>query len=299
MRRLLTQDDFKSYSVVAVPPGNTLHCWAGAPSAVYDPDSDKFYIIYRVRNPEKRGFEARIAESSDGVDFKTIKVFTNTEFNCPSIERSAIIKDPKTGKFKLYPSVDHAPWRILKLDDVDDPRDFDSATAKPVLEGIESGPTHVKDPFVMVDANGLYRMYYIGFRSSHEELFMATSKDGESWQPSDKNPLLTNYGWHTFFTRPACVVPLPAGYAFYYEGSNLDWFDRVYNVQTGLGLTDDLETIADLTPDAPALVSSTLSERVATLRYMDVVEAKGKAFVYYEAACKNESNELRVSVVED
>ena len=301
MKRLLKQSDFENYHVVTSPPRHEFHCWAGAPDAVYDPAADRFYIVYRVREPERRGFEARIDESADGINFTTVKTFSASEFYCPSIERSAILKDPKTGLFKLYLAVDHRPWRILKLDDVSDVRDFNSATARPVLEAAPDAPDngHVKDPFIFVAPDGLYRMYYIGHGGNREETYLATSRDGETWERSDKNPIMKNCGWHDFFTRPACLLPLDDGYAFYYEGSGDKWFDKIFNVQTGVGFTTDLETIEDRSPEGPALMTSTPGGRLGTLRYLSCVEAKGKVFAYYEAARPDDSHELRVSVIEE
>jgi hypothetical protein len=107
---------------------------------------------------------------------------------------------------------------------------------------------------------------------------------------------LANTGWHDFYTRPACVVPMPVGWLFVYEGSNLGWHDPNYNIATGLAYTPDLVSFVDLTPDAPLAVSTTPGACM-TWRYSDWVLDGDRLRVYFEAARPNDTNELRVAVL--
>ena len=62
--------------------------WAGAPSVIYDQETERFYLYYRLRKPRPvRGGLCRIDQSSDGVHFETIWEATKEDFDSPSIER--------------------------------------------------------------------------------------------------------------------------------------------------------------------------------------------------------------------
>jgi len=292
---------------------------AGAPGALYDADSDEFWLTYRAAADGPRICELHIAKSKDGKKFTDIKVWNKT------VERNTLLKDPKTGKFKLYFSTTHTfglgarrteipvPvgrqlggdnwWVICKLDDVEDPKDFDPQTMRIVLQPSTSGMDwfYVKDPYVVAFGNRLY-MYYIG-RGRYEQCFLATSIDGERWERYPGNPVLSQGGWHDFYTRPACLVPAGNLFLFYYEGSSKEWLAPVYNIATGLAITFDLERIIDVTPNAPVLTSPTPGPTPGedginiTLRYMDSVLLEDRILFYYEAASKEGSNELRVTEV--
>ena len=107
---------------------------------------------------------------------------------------------------------------------------------------------------------------------------------------------MDNAGWHDFCTRPASVLPLAVGYLFIYEGASVRWRDPVYNIATGLAYSPDLETIIDLTPDAPLLKSATPGD-YHTWRYSHWMRAGNQVFAYAEAARPNNTNELRLSVL--
>jgi len=289
---------------------------AGAPFALYDANSDEFWLTYRTAGGT-RGHELHISKSKDGEKFTDVKCF-GPNFVC---ERSALLRDPKTGKFKLYitrlhsfgagarrpelarppigPSPGETWWVIDKLDDVEDPKDFDQQTIRTVLQPSASGMDWytVKDPYIVVVGNRFY-MYYIG-RGKYEQCFLATSLDGERWEKHPSNPVLSQGGWHDFYTRPACLVPAGNLYLFYYEGFGKEWLAPVYNIATGLAVTFDLERIIDITPNAPILISPTPGDngRTRTLRYMDAVLLEDRVLFYYEAARKDGANELRVTEV--
>jgi len=292
---------------------------AGAPEALYDSDSDEFWLTYRVAADGPRICELHIAKSKDGKKFTDVNVWDKT------VERSALLKDAKTGKFKLYLCTTHTfglgarrtetpvPvgrraggdnfWVICKLDDVEDPRDFDIETMRVVLQPSTSGMdwNYVKDPYIVAVGNRFY-MYYIG-KDRYEQCFLATSTDGEKWERHPTNPVLSQGGWHDFYTRPGCLVPAGNLFLFYYEGSSKEWIAPVYNIATGLAITFDLERIIDVTPDAPILTSSTPGPTPGgdginiTLRYMDALLLEDRILFYYEAATKEGCNELRVTEV--
>jgi hypothetical protein len=295
------------------------HGIAGSPSAMYDTASGEFWLTYRAAGDGPRICELHIAKSKDGRKFTDVRVWNVTN------ERATLLKDPRTGKFKLYWCTTQnfglggrkleppAPvgrdaggdswWVICKPDDVDNPADFDLETSRIVLQPSTSGVdwNQVKDPYVVALGNRFY-MYYNG-RGKYVQCCLATSLDGEKFERHPGNPLLAQGGWHDFYTRPACIVPAGNHYLFYYEGSNKDWVAPVYTMATGLAITSDLEHILDMTPDAPILKSPTPGPTPwgggmnFTLRYMDAVLLDDRILYYYEAASAEGCNELRVSEV--
>jgi hypothetical protein len=293
------------------------HGIAGSPSAMYDANTGEFWLTYRAAADGPRICELHLARSRDGKKFTDVKSWNITN------ERSCLLKDPRTGKFKLYfctpqnfglgarklePPVPvgrgggaDSSWVICKLDDVDNPEHFQLETARIVLQPTPSGADwfYAKDPYVVAVGSRFY-MYYIG-RGKYEQCCLATSLDGEKWVQYQANPVLAQGGWHNFYTRPGCIIPAGNHYFFYYEGSNREWVAPVYNIATGLAITTDLEHIVDITPDAPILKSPTPGPTPwgggpnFTLRYMDAVVLDDRVLFYYEAATEEGCNELRVT----
>jgi hypothetical protein len=297
--------DIERYDVVLRPDEDEPEWWAGAPSVVVD-DDGTFWMACRMRTAESerglRGYEIRILRSEDGVTFNKVHSIHRDDMPIPGFERPALLRDAESGQFKLYGC---GPWQggawgIFKFDDVDSPAEFDPTTAQLVIAPPEKqyerdqAVIEYKDPFI-IHAQGAYHCYVTGYMRRNERLYHFTSGDGETWKPVG-NPyesIMPLAGWHDFFVRPASVVPLGIGYLFVYEGSKTSWYDPVYNVATGLGFTFDLHTIQDLTPDAPLLVSSTPSEHFATFRYSHWLIHDGELRIYAEAACPNNTHEIR------
>jgi hypothetical protein len=297
-------EKLSTYHVVLEPDENTPEWWAGAPSVVRD-DDGTFYLACRMRegnSPKgKRGYEVRILKSADGRNFEKVHSITREAANVPGFERPAIVKDPKTGSFKLYGcSGIEQGWSILKWDDVADPAGFDPATVRPVIvpEYPDDGFVHVKgykDPFVLW-SQGQWHMFVIGY-DRVERTYHFVSDDGEQWEPAgDGKPVMENDGWHNFFTRPASVVPMALGYLFVYEGSNVEWRDPVYNIATGLAYTPDFDTFADLAWDEPLLKSTTPGD-YHTWRYSHWMRVGDELYVYFEAARPNTTNEIRLGIL--
>ncbi|MBX7259238.1 MAG: hypothetical protein K1Y02_22950 [Candidatus Hydrogenedentes bacterium] len=291
---------FTDYSVVLEPDRDEPGWWAGAPSVVRAPDGT-FWMAARMREtispPGYRGFELRILRSEDGIRFEPVHAIRREDAGVRGFERPALVIDPATGLFRLYACSprEEGGWRIILFDDASDPSRLDPASARPVLEppatwghGIEPG---YKDP-VVVFANGLWHMYVIGI-DRVERTYHFTSADGLGWLTDSNNPVLESGGWHNFYTRPASVVPMGIGYLFVYEGSNAKWHDPNYNIGTGLAYTLDLSRITDLTPDAPALTTSTPG-RYLTWRYSHWLRVGDVFHVYAECARANDSNEVRL-----
>jgi hypothetical protein len=306
---------FARYDVVAVPDKDQAEWWAGAPSVVRE-DNGTFWMAARMRTPDaplgQRGYEIRIYRSPDGIHFDKVHSIPREQVPIPGFERPAMLKDPKTGKFKLYACGPlNGPWCIIKFDDADTPAQFLPATARPVITppapqetrppdlivGTYSRgpalPTMYKDPFIF-HAAGTYHCYLIGHLRA-ERCFHFTSSDGERWQPVGEfsKPIMDLDGWHNFAVRPACLVPLGVGYLFVYEGSDARWADPVYNIATGLAFTFDLHQVIDLTPDNPLLISTTPG-RLHTWRYSHWLWVNNELWAYAEVEKANGAHEIRL-----
>ncbi len=290
------------YEVILEPDEDMPEWWAGAPSVVYSEDG-AFYLAARMREGRsprgRRGYEIRILKSVDGHHFEPVNHILRDDAGVPVFERPAMVKDPRTRKYKLYGCAGfERGWAILKFDDVDNPADFDACSARRILvaDYPDDGFVHVtgyKDPVVLWD-RGKWHMFVIG-TDRVERIHHFTSENGEIWQPVERDPVMENMGWHNFYTRPASVLPINIGYLFVYEGSKLGWRDPVYNIATGLAYSPDLETFIDLTPHEPLLKSTTPGDYY-TWRYSHWMAVEDLVFVYYEAARPNNTNEIRLTV---
>jgi hypothetical protein len=153
-------------------------------------------------------------------------------------------------------------------------------------------PLQFKDPFIFRYGE-YWHMVVIGF-DRIERTYHFMSSDGEVWEKVGNMPILENTGWHNYFTRPACVVPMTVGFLLVYEGSNLNWWDPTYDIATGLAYSPDLLQFIDLTPKDPLLTSTTPSKYI-TWRYSHWIPRGNQMFVYFEAARPNNTNEIRLA----
>ncbi|MBN1347079.1 MAG: hypothetical protein JXQ73_30590 [Phycisphaerae bacterium] len=289
------------YDVILEPDQDTPEWWAGAPSVLLT-ENGTFYLAARMREGDSprglRGYEIRILRSTDGRRFEPFHRIRREDAKVSGFERPALVRDPKTGKFKLYGcSGFERGWVILKFDDADDPADFDPTTARPVLVAnyLDDGFFHVtgyKDPVVFWDGER-WHLFVIGC-DRIERIHHFVSGDGEAWQPAPGRTVLENAGWHNCYTRPASVLPMAVGYLFVYEGSDIEWRDPVYNIATGLAYSPDLETFIDLTPNKPVFKSTTPGD-YHTWRYSHWLTVGDEVFVYFEAARPNNTNEVRLA----
>ena len=291
---------FTDHDVILEPDEDTPEWWAGAPSVARAADGT-FVLAARMREGHsprgRRGYEVRLLQSDDGIHFQPLKSIPRESIPIPGFERPALVRDPKAGTFKLYlcgPWQD-GPWCILKLDDADDPADFAPETCRPTLTAAHCGCAGVvqfKDPFVAY-LEGRYHMLVIGCQSEVERTYHFTSDDGETWEPVGRGLAFECAGWHNFYTRPACLVPMGVGHLFVYEGSHNTWHDPPYNIATGFAYTLDLKTFTDLTPSEPALKSTTPGD-YHTWRYSHWLWVGDELWAYAECARPNNTNEIRL-----
>lgn len=289
-----------NYTVVLEPDRNEAEWWAGAPSVLRAPEG-AFFLAARMRHADspkgQRGYETRILESADGRTFTPIHRITREAAGIPGFERPALVKDPATGRYKLYTCAGlERGWAILKFDDAAHPAQFDPKTLRPIITAEYPGDDFIhvhgfKDPVLYHDG-ARWHMFVIGI-DRVERIHHFRSDDGETWKPGRPAPVIENAGWHNCYTRPASILPLPAGFLFVYEGSSFHWNDPNYNIATGLAYSPDLISYYDLTPNQP-LFKSTTAGAYQTWRYSHWMYAGEHVFVYFEAARPNGSNEIRL-----
>ncbi|RMF89019.1 MAG: hypothetical protein D6736_09150 [Nitrospinota bacterium] len=300
------------------PPGSGPGWWAGAPSAFYDEERERFYLYYRLRKPLElgRGGTCCVAESRDGREFQTIWSAQKEEFASLSIEKATLIKTPE-GRYRLYVSYVNRfddRWYIDLLE-AENPGDFDTGTRRTVLSPEETQTEGVKDP-VVIHAGGLYYLYANfapllpdgGTPEARNKMHaaanafvsgvvntgtgLAVSRDGIRfrWEGEVLSP---GTGWDAFMARLSSLLYIPPFFLAFYDGRpNVA---HSYEDMVGLAVTTDLRHFTKVSVDRPLL-----SSRHATgaLRYPEVVAFPDRLFFYYEYARPDGSHELRLNVVE-
>ncbi len=304
-------------ATVREPLGEGPGWWAGAPSALFDPDSGRIYLYYRYRKPRElgRGVEMRLAVSRNGANFEDVWSCTQAELDTPSVEKGALAITPD-GKYRLYFSyVDPADgrWRIDCLEGESFEK-LDLSSRRPQLSADSIGAEGVKDPWVCYVAGKYYMftsyaptpgpvdertkqemhatgdVYNTGIVKSHSGL--ATSTDGLNWQwegdvlsPSEK-------GWDSYCARLGSLIYEPPGFIGFYDGSAS--VEENYEEKAGLAYSFDLRHWEKLTPEGPFVTSPYASR---SIRYVEALKLPDSYFFYYEYARPDGSHELRVNLV--
>ena len=307
------QFDPLSAAVVRQPPGEGAGYWVGAPGAMYDPQEEMFYLVYRLRRPRgvepDRGAEIQIARSRDGIEFETIWQATKDQLNSPSIERCALRRH-QDGSWILYVSyVDPADgrWRI-DLVKADQPDQFDLSSVQPVLSAADIGAEGVKDPFLFSIGSqwGMIASYaYAAGDSSSDQLHgtadayntglirsatgLALSDDGFSWQWQGQVFGPAAAGWDGYCGRIGSLWRQHDVWMALYDGSAS--VEENYEERVGLAWSWDLKQFHRLTPDGPLLRPPVPNK---ALRYFDVLSFPEARFFYFEMACPDGSHDLRV-----
>lgn len=288
------------------PPGTGEGYWVGAPCVHQYEDAT--YLAVRWRSPDRRGYEIVIYERKGLGEFKERVSVTAEELGAVSVERPALVTDPRTGDLVLYVPVDHGEneWTIQRLDGVATPSALDPDTARDILvprPGTTDEET-VKDPYIVTLA-GRYYMFYAGHDGVSEQAHLATSVDGENWTRVGTNPILGRDGWHDHHTRISCVFPAPNApvWILYYDGSGTGDYGATWNLRTGAAVATDLASPVDTTTDAPALTSPDTTNRTelesfGTCRYVDLLITNGRPELFAEVARPDGAFELRRSFVE-
>ncbi len=294
--------------------------WAGAPGAFYDQETKLFYLFYRLRKPREgekggRGFEGRIAVSSDGINFKDIWSVKKEELDTPSLERGAILKS-KEGKWLLYLSYVNPIDNRWKIDVIESksPDSFRVDKKIEVLTAQKVGTEGVKDPRVYIFGDAYYMLvsyadvdksaaldparlhstadaYNTGLVRSCSGLAVSMNGITFGWLGGILFP--TKGRWDAYASRLNSMVYIPPVFVGFYDGAK-DVTEN-YEEKTGIAQSTDFLHWHKISTDGPVFTSPYAS---GSLRYVDVVVANGKLCFYFEWAREDGSHELRVSFVD-
>ena len=185
--------------VLLDPPNFEPGSWCGAGSMWLDEDTEEYWLSSRPRmKPEKRGYAVEIYRATDGENFNLVNRITKEELSevigrkVLSIENQQLIRDPLTGLYHLYLSVDvvvkegdkeqgiRSKWETLLLI-TDDPtsswepygfvlrcdRDYDFYEARDCTIGIVDGR--------------YFCLYKARSKSNVVNTALAISNDGKNW----------------------------------------------------------------------------------------------------------------------
>jgi len=293
------------------PEGDKYGFWVGGHNVVFDPKEKKFFLYYRVRSPlgKGRGAKCRIAESADGIHFANIWEGSKEELNANSIEVASIIRDPITGRWRLYISYEDSvigTWRI-DLVEADHPKNFDLLHHRTVIDGGTFGLRSVKDPkiyiigglyhaFVITGAENPYREDSEGTRHARgggDRTGLMTSEDGIYWRDLKFifEPGKGSQGeWGHYRARITSILWIEPLWVGFFDGGESSYDN--YEEWCGVALSHDLEHWRRLSRNGPWVRSP-----YGCIRYMDALRVGNEIFYYYEYTRKNGSHELRMNKV--
>ncbi len=306
--------DPKKGTTVFEPEGKGPGNWVGAPKVVYDSDNDKFYMYHRVRKPlgKGRGVKARIAESSNGEDFNVICEGTKDQLNANSLEAGSIIKDPNSGKWRLYISYqpkDQKSWRVSMVESKS-PKVFDLREHRTVMLPGDYGLFSLKDPsvfivggqyyaFVSVDQEGNYEVVEKNGKEvrrpkGFDSTGLLTSPDGKYWR--DFRFVLESGGGAQgerghYKARLNSLVWLPPIFVGFFDGGDT-FFDN-FEEWAGVATSHDLENWKRVSRDGPWVESPH-----GSIRYMDALIHEGQIHYFYEYTREDGSHEIRTNSLE-
>ncbi|MEM1667862.1 MAG: hypothetical protein QXM53_04300 [Thermofilaceae archaeon] len=182
---LLTWRRFKK--VLLDPPRFEPGSWAGAGKLWLDPLDREFLLTSRPRSWPERGLAIEVYRSSDGENFTLACRLSKEElsdmcgFKVLSIEGTQILRDPLTGRYMLYASLEvggrwetyllssddpAGPWRgegfVLRCD-----RDYDAVEAR--------------DPTIDIVDGRYICLYKANAGGLSVRTALAVSEDGRRW----------------------------------------------------------------------------------------------------------------------
>ncbi|NIQ07929.1 MAG: hypothetical protein GWO20_20090 [Candidatus Korarchaeota archaeon] len=306
-KRILTLDPQEGRTI-RTPPLTEEGSWVGAPSILYDEEPGKYLLSYRLRNPRTepfrkinyhRGYEARIAESTDGRTFTDIWAVSKQEYGARSFERACLRK--VGGTYRLYLSYDDPKakqWRIDLLES-EDPSEFNTQERKTILTPRNKGPAvgHVKDPY-LIQHDGMWLMFvnYHDEDISHvSETGVAVSEDGVTFEwkgdlfPNDRE------GWDKGIARLTTLLRVTTETALMLYDCGTSMKEMVCEEKTGVGMLNLSNLTVTRIEDVSLPLTSPYSS--GSLRYFDALRRGREITLFFEFATKFKTHELRVQEV--
>lgn len=313
---MLPRFDPDAGNVIAEPPGSGYGYWAGAPSAVYDPEAGHFYCYYRLRWPlgGRRGGQCRVVSGPDPTasptGWKTVWEASREDFGANSIERGSLIRDPFSGEWRLYicaetsQPYDRTPgtWRVdlLQAPSIEG---FDPQRRRIVMDAPMYGVSHVKDPVVLVLGGEYIALTSVGWRDQHLGpdadgiihsrgrglIALHRSLDGINFPTAQVIAEPGPQGWGGINVRPSALVYIAPVWTLLFDEatSRTDAYDE----QCMLAISTDLRSWRRLTPSHSPWVRS--SHASGCVRYVDVLIVGDTVHYFYEYARADRAHELR------
>ncbi|MEM0003596.1 MAG: hypothetical protein QXS21_06730 [Thermoproteota archaeon] len=224
----------KFRKVVIDPPKFIPGSWCGAGKLWIDEENNEYWLTSRPREGEvMRGYAAEIYKSKDGENYSLVTWISKEELsemtktNVQSIENQQLLRDPSTGRYHLYLSLDIArenvagrenktiesKWETFLLTS-EDP----SGPWKPegfVIRGnLEYDSGEARDSTIdIIDGQYfcLYKARKAGTNIVHTAL--AVSKDGKNWLKLGV-PKVDNEQQPSYFLLSGSIIPGSTGLFF-------------------------------------------------------------------------------------
>jgi len=183
--------------IVLDPPNFSPGSWIGAGKAVYDDKKNEFLLTARPRKAEgrMRGFAANIYRSEDGEKFELVTsiskedVSRKSNLRIHSIEGTQLLKDPLTGKWHFYLSVDTTPkfvwgglyWQTLLLtgSSLEGPWESEGLVLQ---NGPDYDTNQARDATIDIVDGRWFCIYKAINKSGQRRPALATSTDGIFWR---------------------------------------------------------------------------------------------------------------------
>ena len=247
----------KFKKVVLDPPNFNPGSWCGAGKLWIDEENEEYWLTSRPREGKiRRGYATEIYRSNDGENYNLITCVSKEELSeaikarVQSIENQQLLRDPSTGRYHLYLSLDIAQenlageesrifeskWEtfLLTAEDPSGPwkpegfvirgdREYDGGEARDSTIDIIDGQYFC-----------LYKARKIGTSVVHTAL--AVSKDGKEWQKLGVLKV-DNEQQPNYFLLSGSIVPGSTGLFFVgtktlevVEGAALTKYFAVYRI---------------------------------------------------------------------
>lgn len=224
----------KFRKVILEPPNYNPGSWCGAGKLWIDEESKEYWLTSRPREGEaRRGYAVEIYRSKDGENYSLVTWITKEELSemtkarVQSIENQQLLRDPTTGHYHLYLSLDVAQenlagkesrifeskWEtfLLTAEDPSGPWEQEGFVIRGDTE-YDSG--EARDSTIdIIDGQYfcLYKARKTGTNIVHTAL--AVSKDGKRWQKLGI-PRVDNEQQPNYFLLSGSIVPGSTGIFF-------------------------------------------------------------------------------------
>ena len=174
------------------PPSYEPGSWRGAGRVLVDYDTGEFWLTTRPRErPPKRGYAFEIYRSRDGENFSLVTSMSKEELSeatglkILSIEGQQLLRDPSTGMYHLYLSIDNEGWPRGGWDTLlmvaDDPRGPWKPYGLVIRRELPFETAEARDATIDI-VDGRYVAIYKANSGGRVAMALAVSSDGKEWR---------------------------------------------------------------------------------------------------------------------